>query len=43
MARLIIGGMLGAVLAFNGLTVLTWGFWAVIALVTLMVIVHSID
>ena len=32
----ILGGVLGMVLAANGLSILTWGFWAVILLALAM-------
>jgi hypothetical protein len=31
--QMVLGGVLGGVLAFNGLTILTWSFWAVVVLV----------
>jgi len=30
--RIVLGGLLGGILAINGLTILTWGFWAVFVL-----------
>lgn len=32
----ILGGVLGGVLAFNGVAFDTWGFWAVIAIASAM-------
>lgn len=30
--QIVLGGLLGGVLAYNGLTILTWGFWLVFVL-----------
>jgi hypothetical protein len=34
--QVILGGALGCVLAVNGLTFLTWGFWVVVGLALAM-------
>jgi len=36
--RTAIGFALGVVLAINGLSILTWGFWAVLALVAAFIL-----
>lgn len=34
--QIILGGVMGMVLAINGLSILTWGFWVVILLALAM-------
>lgn len=36
--RIALGGLLGGVLAINGLTILTWGFWAVFVIIVGLVL-----
>jgi len=36
MIRALLGGLLGLVLAVNGLSVLSWGFWAVVIIALVM-------
>lgn len=36
MIRALLGALLGLVLAVNGITFLTWGFWAVVIIALVM-------
>lgn len=40
--RTALGFALGIVLAANGLTILTWGFWVVMALVAALMLIDNI-
>lgn len=40
--RTAIGFALGVVLAINGLSILTWGFWAVMALIAAFILIDNI-
>jgi hypothetical protein len=41
--RIALGGLLGWVLAINGLTVLTWGFWAVFVIALAMAVAAAYE